>query len=1042
MKKKYPFASFGVGCALTGALALVLLFAPAPTVSAAAAPPTGIVEGRVLNATSGTYLNNARVTVPGTALETFTGESGDFRLAAVPAGETQIVVTFTGLQAQAATVTVGSGTVVKRDFSLSRTGASASTRPDGATQLDPFLVATNREMNAADIASQEQRYAPNIKNVVAADAFGDAGEGNLGEFIKFIPGVTVNYSGFDARSISVRGLPSYTTPVMVDGNRMSSAASSGVTRDVEVGGLIMNNISRVEVSKTPTPDSPADSMGGTVNVVSKGAFDRSKPQFSYRLNAVMNSLWLTLKELPGGQPESTGRRILPGGDFSYVAPFSKTFGITINGFYNERYSGTQASQPTWRPANGASAFGTPTNPFLSGHSYQDSPTSWRRQSIGTTLDWKIGRRGQLTLSGQLTGTDVFQNIEQFTTSLTGTSNVRPQGYDYSYALSAPGAGSAVITTNARRKTDRNMHTSLAYRYEGSIWKLDAGGSYSHAENTYRDIDFGFFSAALLRMRNITLRYSDINAGGIQGPYRISATTAAGAPVDLYSINGYSLQTSSSGATSSADTVMTVRANARRDFLVKIPFSVRTGFNVRQQDRDIRTNGGAWTFVGPDRIANTADDLASRYDVLDTVYSSANAPFHQPPTPRASPYKLWRLYQSNPEYFTFDQVAKITSTATGSRKLTERVSAGYLRADTRLFRSRLLLVGGFRYEFTEDEGYGLLNNVRATYQQDANGNLLRNAAGNPIRIPGDAVTIARTQYVDRGSHAVRDYGSVYPSFNATFHLTENFQARVAYAKTIGRPNLNEIIPSMTVTDPTATTDNRTITVTNTGLKPWNADNFDLSLEYYFAKGGRATFGAFKKNIHDFFGATRTRATLEQLAEFGLNDDYLDYTIVTKNNVGDARVTGIDFDFQQPLTFLPHWARGVIAQFNITESRLGGGSTADFTGFTRETINWGFSLNRPRYNVKLNWNYRGIQRLGAVTGAGVPDGTYTYNAPFLTLNVNAEYRITRRFGAYVTIRNIGNTGQVAEIYAKDTPKHARVDNYQNLGSQISLGIKGEF
>ena len=58
------------------------------------------------------------------------------------------------------------------------------------------------------------------------------------------------------------------------------------------------------------------------------------------------------------------------------------------------------------------------------------------------------------------------------------------------------------------------------------------------------------------------------------------------------------------------------------------------------------------------------------------------------------------------------------------------------------------------------------------------------------------------------------------------------------------------------------------------------------------------------------------------------------------------------------------------------------------------------------------------------------------------MSAEYRITRRFGAYVTIRNIGNTAQVAEIYTKDTPKHARVDNYQNLGSQISLGFKGEF
>jgi len=366
----------------------------------------------------------------------------------------------------------------------------------------------------------------------------------------------------------------------------------------------------------------------------------------------------------------------------------------------------------------------------------------------------------------------------------------------------------------------------------------------------------------------------------------------------------------------------------------------------------------------------------------------------------------------------------------------------VRADTRLINNRLILVGGFRYERTQDDGYGLLNDLRATFQQDANGNLIRNAAGNPIKVAGDALTLARLQYKDRGSHAVRSYGNVYPSCNGTFLLTQNFQARAAYAKTIGRPNLNEIIPSTTITDPTAITDNRTITVVNTGLKPWSADNFDLSFEYYHERGGRATVGAFKKNIHDFFGSTRSPASIETLASFGLADDYLGYDIITKKNVGDSKVTGVDFDFQQPLWFLPKWASGVIAQFNITESRLGGGSTADFTGFTRETINWGFSVNRPRYNLKLLWNYRGIQRGSASTGAGLPDGTYTYTAPALTVNVNAEYRITRRFAAYITARNIANKPLVTEIYGAQTPKYAHVSNLQNLGSQISVGVKGEF
>jgi iron complex outermembrane recepter protein len=1011
------------------------------------APPCPAAEsrydrGRVLNVTSGSYLNNARVAIAGSRLETVTDETGAYRLTGVPLGDVQVVAVFTGLQPENVTVRVTAGSVTKQDFNLTRADAIEDGKDGKIVKLSDFVIAANRELNASDIAAHEQRYAPNIKNVVDADAFGDAGEGNLGEFIKFVPGVTVNYSSFDARTISIRGLPSNTTPVMVDGNRIASAASSGVTREVEVGGLSMNNISRVEVSKTPTPDSPADSMGGAVNVVSKGAFDRRKPLFTYRLNAVMNSEWITLKEMPGAQPETTGRRVLPGVDFSYIAPFSKTFGITVNGFYSERYSGTQMTQPIWRPVNGASNFGTATNPFLNGHTLRDQPTMWERLSIGSTLDWKVGGNGMLTVGTQFTTTDVHQLIETWTTSLTGTSTTRPLAYDATFAQSAPGAGSSVIDTDARRKTDRTLHSSVKYRHNGPIWKLDGGGFHSHSTNTYRDIDNGFFSSALTRVRNLNLRYGDINTVR-QGPGTFTATTTAGAPVDLFSLGSYSLQTADSNQRTSADTLVGAHVNARRELdFFRRSVSFRTGLDVRRQDRDIRTDAPVWTFVGPDRVANSADDLVSRYDVIDTVYSSSNAPFDLPHLQRPSPYKLWQLFQSNPEYFRLDEAGRINTATAASRKLTETVSAAYLRADVRLLQNRLLLVGGGRYERTADEGFGRLSDLRATYQQDANGNLIRDAQNRPIRVTTDAVALAKLQFIDRGAHASREYGNFYPSFNGTYNITANLQARVAFARTIGRPNLNEIIPNITVTDPAATETNRTITVVNTGLRPWSADNYDVSIEYYFEKSGRVTIGGFQKNIRDFFGTTRTAATPELLAQYELNDDYLGYDVITKNNVGSAEVSGIDFDYQQPLTFLPKWASGSLVFFNLTKTHLVGNATANFSGFTRESVNWGLSFTRPRYSVKLTWNYRGRQRLGAVTGAGVPEGTYTYMPEYLTLNVNAEYRFSRRVAAYAVIRNIANKPLITEIYGPGTPRHARISNYQNLGSQISVGLKGEF
>ena len=207
-----------------------------------------------------------------------------------------------------------------------------------------------------------------------------------------------------------------------------------------------------------------------------------------------------------------------------------------------------------------------------------------------------------------------------------------------------------------------------------------------------------------------------------------------------------------------------------------------------------------------------------------------------------------------------------------------VSAAYLRTDWRFFNNRLWLVAGVRYERTDDEGYGVKNDITALYQKDANGNLIRGANGLPVRLPGlDAATAASLQFIDRGAHAERNYDGFFPSANVVFNLTQNLLLRASYAKTISRPNLDQIIPGMTITDPnTANTTNLLITVNNTSLNPWTAENYDVGLEYYFGQNASnvISIGGFKKDIKDFFATRRVDATPELLESFGLDDSYLD------------------------------------------------------------------------------------------------------------------------------------------------------------------------
>src|SRR4051812_26291039 len=285
---------------MTTSLLRVVLFAamipPALAQNASAPRPnsgkntpagTGAIEGRVLNGANGQYLNNARVTVAGTNLQAFTNSYGEFRLTGVPVGPAQVQVFYTGVEPQSTSVNVVADTTVAQNITVGA-GAAASNAQTPATEtvkLDAFVVASQRETNGQAIAINEQRFAPNVQTVVASDAFGDVAEGNVGEFVKFMPGVTVDYTAADVRNVSVRGVASNYTPVTVDGNRLASSASSSAAsslgRQFDFYQVSINNVSRVEVTKSRTPDMSADALGGSINMVSKSAFERAKPELNY-----------------------------------------------------------------------------------------------------------------------------------------------------------------------------------------------------------------------------------------------------------------------------------------------------------------------------------------------------------------------------------------------------------------------------------------------------------------------------------------------------------------------------------------------------------------------------------------------------------------------------------------------------------------------------------------------------------------------------------------------------------------------------------------
>ena len=195
--------------------------------SAAAPSATGTIEGRILNPRSGTATEGARVSVEGTTLVTFSDADGVYRLADVPAGNVRLRVFYTGFNPQLEPATIEAGRVTTRDITLAAPGGPAAPGTEAVVKLDQFVVGEAREMNAAAIAINEQRFANNVKTVVSTDEFGAVAEGNVAEFLRYLPGLTVDLSGGDARFVSIDGAPAANTPVTLGGLSLSAPTGTG-----------------------------------------------------------------------------------------------------------------------------------------------------------------------------------------------------------------------------------------------------------------------------------------------------------------------------------------------------------------------------------------------------------------------------------------------------------------------------------------------------------------------------------------------------------------------------------------------------------------------------------------------------------------------------------------------------------------------------------------------------------------------------------------------------------------------------------------------
>ncbi|MBL9199054.1 MAG: TonB-dependent receptor [Opitutaceae bacterium] len=1028
---KYPALCFRAAALLAFALFSTAL-------RAQSSAPTGSIEGRVSDPASGTFLANARVSVDALRLETATDETGTYRLANVPAGPVTVRVAYTGFPAATKAVTVIAGQRLEQNFEL----RSADQRNDGLVRLDAFTVASKRDMAASDIAVNEQRYAAEIKNVVSTDSFADIADGNVGEFAKYLPGVTLNRSGSDGLTLSIGGVPPGGTPIMMDGNGIANAAGSNANRQVEFENIAVGSLARVEVSRSQNPDTPANAIGGSVNLISRSAFERSRPQYTLKTHLSFRGPDFSLEKEPG--PFQHKEYVfLPNLEFSAVVPVTRNFGFTASALATRTFNNGPGIVQDWVPTVAAQSANfpatTPDKPYLVRYRLQERPKITERNTISLSADWRVNATGVLTLAFQYT-----YFMAEFWVRQLNFDTGRVTAFGDNFTQGAPGAGFVQILTDAREKNNTAWAPSLRYKHNGPIWQWQVTGAYSAASNNYSNE--GYFLGNNAFFRNVTVRFDQLTK---DHPGIVSVKDAAGVnDVNPYALSNYRLETLSGQNFNCPANERTLGPFARRVFqLAGQPLTTKVGVDLRSEHRDLRRPTSATSFVGADRVARTADDSAAQW--FDPSFSSRDLKFG----PRMQWFDLDKVggtYRSNPEYFTntdTEQMNAYRSTVTGSQAITETILAPYLRLDTSLLEGRLTFTGGVRYERTEDEGNGPLIDPARIYQRNAAGQIVRDAQGRPVAIaPFATLAGSRLAYIERGTSTSQSYDDFFPSVNGSFKIRPNLIARASFGRSFNRPDFGNILPTINLPDPESTA--RTITATNPGLKPWYANSYGVSLEYYFNEPstGVVSVRAYRRDISDFWGTTLAPATAELLEPYGVDPaqygQALGYLVSTTQNVGDARVTGTEFDYRQNLTFLPRWARGFTVFGNATLQSRNGTQQASLGGFVKKTYNWGITFSRDRYTVRLAVNHRGKIEQGTVTTAGAEPGTTIYLQARAIADLSAEYRLTRRYGLFVTGRNVNSADEDTVRQGPSTPANKIITNRINYGPTWYVGAKGTF
>jgi iron complex outermembrane recepter protein len=923
----------------------------------------------------------------------------------VPAGSATVTVSYAGYRAEPAVVAVTDDAVVTQDFQLMSTEAAAANAPGEALKLGAFVVSSAREGNAKAI--MEQRNSMAIGNVVASDVFGEVSEGNIGEFLKYLPGVELEYVGDDARTPRLQGMGAQYTGVTMDGMSIASADANvfaggttntaGGQRSFGLDSVSISSIDAVEVNYVTGADQDANAPAGTINMKTKRAFERKGRRISYQAYLAFNAKEDARHGFIAGD-DANHSSFRPGGKLEYSDVFLQNrLGVVVGviesniASINSRHTIAYNNTPT----------AADPRPFVvSNITLLNVRKLTRRNTVTLTTDYKFNERfsaGVTLLHNHYRAP--FENQQQ---AWAGARNVNTGDGLTHFAISN---GTLTLGTGPGDKITRSYTAIPRFDFKAGALELTAMLSYSHAENHY---DHGTATSTIAALGGLAYRVD--RSDDASAAWHITQT---GGP-DWGDLARYTNPRASFRDSSNEQDIYLAKLDAKRAFAWNWPTVLKTGGKVGESYNRMDDRGPlrAFAYTGPG--GGTTGSFAAF--PAPWTWTDYNGSVPRSLSGRVAPHpnatEIAGLFQQHPEYFTSTTTAAqwFNGTIGNHVKLKETISAAYGLAETRV--GPLRLQGGLRWEGTR---------LTASEYDQVPAAALR-AAGFPLDANRRPTTIAGYQYMYLSRPQVKrtgDYDHFFPSGSVNYKITEQLIAQAGYNRTVARPAYTDVAGAWDWQDA-----NSAVTVPNPALKPEKGEKFMARLAYYFRSIGTFSISAYQNNLTNAINVSELTS-----ADFGYGDDpaYNSYSFFFKDNVpGVTRSKGYTVDYTQTVSFLPRPFGATMVFANYSRAY----ASRRLAGLPPHMISGGFSSRVGRFVFSPNWKWIDETPSEATVGV-VRKATFR-------LDFNAEYRLHRFASFFVTAKNVWDEPDA--YYRENIP--AKLYRFNTTGAYWTFGVKGTF